>query len=255
VRTGAVCLAVLFLCLAPGCGPSKNEKQKSEAQAASRFRLGNRYLQEGQPRKAVQELQHAVELDSKNATYRNALGQTYFFLGELELAEKSFEKALRLNRSLSDAHHNLALVYSEQGRYEDAEEEFQAALVDPGYLTPEKVYLNWGMMLKKQGDATGAEEKIRKSVALNPRYARGHVALARLLEERDDVDGALDEYLKAYSAAPDSLELNLKLGEIYIQKGNPGQARRFLQKVLDTAAPDSSEALRAEAFLEQLSAG
>jgi type IV pilus assembly protein PilF len=247
--------AVSLVLAAGGCGPSKTEKRKSEAQAASRFRLGNRYLQEGQPRKAVQELQFAVELDPKNATYRNALGQTYFFLGEMDLAERSFRKALRLNGSLSDAHHNLALVYSEQERYEQAEEEYNAALEDPGYLTPEKVYLNWGATLKKQGDLAGAEEKLRQSVMLNPRYARGHVELARLLEERGDVEGALGEYLNAYSAAPDSLELNLKLGELYIQQGNPGQARRFLQKVLDTADPDSSEALRAEAFLQKLSAG
>ena len=49
--------------------------------------------------------------------------------------------------------------------------------------------------------------------------------------------------------------LNLKIGELYLRQGSTEQARHYLQKVLDTAPPESSEALRAQAFLEDLAAG
>jgi tetratricopeptide (TPR) repeat protein len=147
------------------------------------------------------------------------------------------------------------MVYSELGDYKSAEEQYLAALEDPAYLYPEKVYLNWAETLKRQGDMVGAEEKMRESVELNPRYARGYQELGRLLEGKGDDEGALQAYLKAYAGLSEFAELNLQIGEVYLRQGSRKQAIRYLQKVIELAPPESSEALRAQAFLQDLTAG
>ena len=256
VRWQVAIMVVLLISLTPSvAGKRKQAKEREAALASSRFQLGSRYLQDGELRRCLGEFSEAVRLQPRNARYHNGLGQVYFFLNEYDLAEEHLRRALKLNPAHSEAHHNLALVFSERGDYEAAEESYMAALADPAYLTPEKVNLNWGQMLQRKGDVEGAEEKMRKAVELNPRYIRGYQELGRLLEDKGEDAAALEAYLKAYAGLPEHAELNLKIGELYLRQGKTETARRYLQKVLDTAPPESSEALRAEAFLQDLAAG
>ncbi len=256
VRWQVVIMVVLLISLTSGtAGKRKQAKEKDAAVAGSRFRLGSHYLAEGEVRRALSEFSEAVRLQPRNAHYQHGLGLAYFFVDEYDLAEEHFRKAIKINPGFSEAHHSLALVFSAGGEYADAEESYLAALEDPAYATPEKVYLNWGKMLQRKGDSTAAEEKIRKALELNPRYIRGYKELGRLLEDKDQDAAALEAYLKAYSGVPEDAELNLKIGELYLRQGRAEQARRYLQKVIDTAPPESSEALRAHAFLQDLAAG
>ena len=102
-----------------GCG-SGAKKDFDDSRANSYYQLGLRYFQEGQARPALKELERAVELDPKNAVYRNSFGLTYFSLGEYELSEAQFKRALRLDSSYTEIHANLGLVYSEMERYRGA---------------------------------------------------------------------------------------------------------------------------------------
>ena len=256
VRWQVVIMVVLLISLTPAsAGKRKQAKEREAALASSRFQLGSRYLEDGELRRCLGEFMEAVRLQPRNARYHSGLGQVYFFLSEYDLAEEHLRRAIKLNPGFSEAQHNLALVFSERGDYAAAEESYMAALADPAYLTPEKVYLNWGKTLQRKGDVEGAEEKIRKAVGINPRYIRGYQELGRILEDKGEDAAALEAYLKAYSGIPEHAELNLKIGELYLRQGSTEQARRYLQKVLDTAPPESSEALRAQAFLEDLAAG
>jgi Tfp pilus assembly protein PilF len=202
----------------------------------------------------LKELERAVELDPRNAVYRNSFGLTYFSLGEYELSEAQFKRALKLDPSYTEVHANLGLVYSEMERYDLAVQEYATAVADPGYLTPERVYINWGLTLEKQNDMVGAQAKLREAVATNPRYPRGHYELARFLEDHGDEPGALEEYLRAWSGMSEVPVLNLKIGEILLNRGDDGQARRYLEKVI-AVAPDSAEAGQARVHLDRLSRG
>lgn len=252
-RTLAGGLGICLLLTVSGCG-SGAKKELTDSRAATHFRIGARYLQEGQLRAAVQELGRATELRPRDAVYRNSLGLAYFSLGEYDLAEQELKKALQLDPAFTDVHNNLALVYSEQDRYELAEAHYRKALADPAYLTPEKVYLNRGKTLSKQGDREGAEAMYRKAVEVSPRYARGHYELGLLLEEEGDTEGALEAYLLAWTGMSRVPELNLRLGELFLRKGNAVQARQYLGRVID-AAPDSLEAVRARAYLDRMPPG
>ncbi len=256
VRWQVAIMVVLLISLTPGsAGKRKQAKEREALMAGSHFRLGWRYLQDGELPRSLVEFGQAVSLEPRNATYHHGLALAYFFLDRYGLAEEHFRKAIKLNPGFSEAYHDLAKVFSARGEYADAEESYMAALADPAYLTPEKVYLNWGKTLQLKGDADAAEEKIRKALEVNPRYTRGYKELGRLLEDKGEDAAALEAYLKAHSFVPEDVELNLKIGELYLGQGSTEQARRHLQKVLDTAPPESSQALSAQAFLQKLAAG
>ncbi|TDI11518.1 MAG: tetratricopeptide repeat protein [Acidobacteria bacterium] len=256
VRWQVALLVVLLISLtSASAGKRKQAKERDAAVATSRFRLGSSYLQDGDLRRCLSEFLEAVRLQPREARFHNGLGQVYFFLNEYDLAEEHLRRAIKLNPGMSEAHHNLALLFSDRGDYAAAEESYLAALADPAYLTPEKVYLNWGKTLQRKGEVDAAEKKIRKALEVNPLYIRGYRELGRLLEDKGEDAAALEAYLKAYLGIPEHAELNLKIGELYLRQGSADQARRYLQKVIDTAPPESSEALRAHAFLQDLAAG
>lgn len=246
-RLGRAAFVGLLVLLA-ACTSGPKKKSVAESRARSHYQLALRLYQEDQVRPALQEMTRAVDLEPDNAVYRNTLGFVYFSLGEYERAREHYEKALRLDPAFTEVHLNLALVDSEEGNYTEAEAHYRRALADPSYPTPEKIYVNWGLTQQKRGDASGAEAMMRKALEMSPRYPRAHYELARLLETKGDPDTALQEYLKAWEGMSEVPELNLRLGEIYTERNQPGQARPYLEKVI-TVAPQSPAAEKARHLL------
>ena len=242
-------LAALLL-VVPACGGIGKKKAIAENRANAHYRLSVRYFQTGEVRGALQEVTKAVDLAKKNTDYRSFMGLVHFSLGQYELAEEQLQRVLKQNPALTDTHVTLGMVYSEMERYAEAEDHYRAALADPGYLTPEKAYINWGLTQTKQGDDSGAEMLFREALQVSPRYPRGHYELARLLESRGADGEALAEYLQAWKTGLSQLpELNLKLGELYLQRGEQSQAQIYLEKVIGVA-PDSPEAERSRQLLD-----
>jgi type IV pilus biogenesis/stability protein PilW len=246
VRRAAACGLILLLV---ACGAEATKKKDvSESRANAHYQFALRLYEQGQVRNALAQMLSAVELEPNNAVYRNSLGFVYFSLGEYDLARENYDKAIRLDPAFTEVRVNLALVESEQGRYAQAEADYRRALADPAYPTPEKVYVNWALTLRKRGDLAGAETMIRKSLEASPRYPRAHFELGRLLEEQGKGDAALEAYLKAWEGMPELAELNLRLGEIYCKRGESDRARPYLEKVI-AAAPTSVEAEKARMLL------
>jgi type IV pilus assembly protein PilF len=242
----AACGLILLMV---ACGAEATKKKDvSESRANAHYQFALRLYEQGQVRNALAQMLQAVELEPENAVYRNSLGFVYFSLAEYDLARENYEKAIRLDPAFTEVRVNLALVDSEQGRYAEAESGYRRALADPAYPTPEKVYVNWGLTLRKRGDLAGAEAMIRKAIEASPRYARAHFELGRLLEEQGQHDVALREYLTAWDGMPELAELNLRLGEIYCSRGETDRARPYLEKVI-AAAPTSTEAEKARMLL------
>ena len=251
-------VAGLLLLLSAACtevGPTRQQKKEAaEAQAEGRFRMGAKYLNEGESRRALGELLKAVELKPRDAVYRNSLGLAYFSVGEELEAEGQFLHALKLDPHFTDVRNNLGMAYAAQEKFDLAIESFQKAIADPTYLTPEKVYLNWGNTLATMGEPGEAGEMYRKSLDVNPNYARGHYELGLFLEEQGDVPGAIEELLMAWPGLQKMPDLNLKLGELYMEKGDAPEARRYLELIIEDA-PESYQAGKARAYLERMKSG
>jgi type IV pilus assembly protein PilF len=234
-------LLALLLPALLACGGGQ-KKAVAKSRATAHFQLSVRYFQQGGVRAALQEVTKAVDLEKKNTDYLAFMGLVQFSLGQYLLAEESLLKVLELNPAITDTHVTLAMVYSETERYDDARDHYRIALGDPAYLTPEKAYINWGLTELKQGDEINAESLFREALEVSPRYPRAHWELGRLLESQGHASKALAEYLEAWKTGMSEFPvLNLKLGELYLARGEQAEAQIYLEKVIGVS-PDSPEA-------------
>jgi len=155
-RTQVLCgiLLLPLVAWAIGCGGGSVRKEADktvqEMDPDSKIRLARSYWNGGKTGEAMRVLEEGLKEFPENVPIRNYYGQLSFLTGNLEMAESSLQEALRLNPFMTDAHNTLGAVYQEMGRYNDAEREYRLTLEDQSYSTPQKVYLNLGLLFKAQ---------------------------------------------------------------------------------------------------------
>ena len=155
----------LVLAVSMGCSPNSETKRPLEQDhdAVYSVRMARSLFKGGRVGQALATLEAAIAREPDNASLHNYYGVLCFQSGRLELAAEALQRALEVDPYLTDAHNNLGTVYLELGRIAEAEEQFRKALEDPAYPTPEKVYLNLGLLYGSQGRDKESVESLRKS--------------------------------------------------------------------------------------------
>ncbi len=134
--------------------------------------LGRVHDATGKADLAVQEFQHALGLDPRNAEALNGLAHTYENAGRTKDAEAAFRRVVAMRPDYWDGYNTLALYYDRQRRFDEAITQLRKAQE----LTPDnaQLYFNMGAIYLDTGDEKKrpeAEKALRKSIALNPTYA------------------------------------------------------------------------------------
>ncbi len=247
----AACLAAAALAASCG-GPARKPPKKDPAsEAAAKVRMAESLLRGGRLNDALATAQEAIRLQPQNASLRNYYGQICFVAGRHAQAEQALLRALELDPYLTDAHNNLGAVYDQMGRKSEAEAEFRKALADPGYPTPEKAYLNLGLLQVSMGKDEDGLRLLRKSVEINPKFFQAHFELARLLERLGRLDEAAREYEVASPDYDGRGDYHYRLGLTYFRLGLADKARLHLSRVLEVS-PGSESAAQADALLKLL---
>ena len=135
-------------------------------------------------------LRQAVEIQPKLTRNRSNLAACLIGLGRLAEAEAELTGILAEHPRFPLVSFHLGLAYEEQGRLEEARAAYAAEVEHhPDTMTAR---FNLGNVLLRLGDATGAEEQMRATIALAPDEPRPHLFLARaLLARSGDLDEAL----------------------------------------------------------------
>lgn len=175
----------------------------SSARARIHTELGASYYERGQYATALEELKAAIAADSGYAPAYNTTGLVYMDLRQDQLAEKNFRQALDLSPGDSNAHNNYGLFLCSRGRAQEGMPHFQAALKDPLYSTPAKALANAGVCSRELNDDKSAEAHFAKALAIEP-------------------------------ANPVAL---YHLADIHFKRGQPEDARRYLARQQQIAAP------------------
>jgi eukaryotic-like serine/threonine-protein kinase len=133
--------------------------------------LGSIHGATGKNELALEEFQHALQLDPRNADAINGLAHSYESAGRIADAEAAFKKAIALRPDSWDGYNTLGNFYDGQGKYDDAVAQYQHAIE----LTPDnaQVYSNLGAAYLDAGDAKKyplAEAALKKSIDLGPSY-------------------------------------------------------------------------------------
>ncbi len=164
--------------------------------------LGHLHHVAGKYDLALQEYQRALQLDPRSADAQLGLANSYESAGRTADAEAAYRKAIALRPDYWSGYNSLASFLEDHQRYDEAIAQYQHAI----QLTPDNgaLYLNLGAAYTDKGDPKffpGAEEALRKSIALEPSYP----AFANL--------GYLYIQEQKFSDAADAVEKALKIND------------------------------------------
>jgi tetratricopeptide (TPR) repeat protein len=171
--------------------------------------LGRLYRVQAKFDRAVTLYEEAVKVAGREYDVQllNNLTVAYRLAKAFDKAEATAKKVLARTKDNADAYKNLALVYYDQGNYRLAE--FISANArkldnkDPG------VYNNLGMIYLKLNQRGEALAQFQKAVALNDRFAPGHLNIGAMALTYRDYDLAEKEFAKAVSLDPNSPDAHL----------------------------------------------
>lgn len=243
---------VLVLIFAAGCGGKKAPPTKpEELSTRDKVRMAQSMMSAGRVGEALSIMEQALEAEPDNALLYSFFGQMNYQAGEFEAAQAAFLQALELDPHMTDARNFLGAVYAELGRQSDAEREFLQALEDPAYPSPQKVYLNLGLLYASQGRNEQAIAAIRNAVEIDPRFYKAHFELASLLDREGNIEEAAREYEVAGPAYRTVGDYHYRLGFVYFRMGEKAKAKESLERAI-AVAPGSTSAAQADELLRMI---
>jgi arylsulfatase A-like enzyme/Tfp pilus assembly protein PilF len=143
-----------------------------------RYQLGELYVDLGRLDLAEAAFSRALADDTRVASARNALGVVAFRRGDLVTAERQIRAALAERPDVKLAHFNLALVAEARHDPGTAVMEYQKEIALHGDAF--KAAFNLGKLYEQMGNVSAQEAAWRQSIDMNPRFAEGHIFLAKL---------------------------------------------------------------------------
>jgi tetratricopeptide (TPR) repeat protein len=119
-------------------------------------------------------------------------------------------------------HFNLGLISGGEGKWAEAEREFETALrIEPGFSQALEALTE---MLVARNEAPRAVRRVQQQLATDPKDAGAHLLLARLHMNGQRYEAAKIELLQAAELKPGSLDVLVRLGEVYQNLGQADQA-------------------------------
>ncbi len=198
-------------------------------------------LRTGDYERAIESFRHAIELAPDRAAVRKDLAYAYLKIGANEAALEQFAEAMRLD----PADHHVALEYAflchETGRRALARRVFDRLrrTGDPASrAVAEQAFQNIDRAL--------ADGIARWLAALdkNPADFGTHLELARLAEERDDLELAATHYERAWRLRPERRAVLVDLGRVWLGLGQLERGMAALLAASRGAEPHAADRAR-----------
>ena len=207
---------------------------------ASHFNLGNLYLAEGNPKKAIDEYGISSRLRPDSVPPLVNASMAYYALGEKENAEKSLRRAVKIAPENAAARLNLGMLLGEMGKEKEAEKEFRAA----AKADPKSAQAAYNLCVVTSKDRTDEALKwCRKATSLRPEDPRYGYTYAFLLDRKGDTAKAVPVLRKIVDRNQPYSPAYVMLGTIYEKQGKAGEAKKVYRKAADNAQlPDPDRA-------------
>ena len=248
-------LAALVLacagCVGDGSGLRPTSAADDRAKGAEiHTELGQRYMQNGDLKGALEKLQKALQFDPKYVPAHTVIAVLYERINDPVNAELHYRKAVEFDPKKGSVNNNLAVFLCKEHRAAEAKPYFDRALADPFYETPDLALTNAGTCQLQSQDYDAAEGYFRKALDRNPNNADALYQMAHVLYLKNDAFRArafLQRYEALGAPSPDSLKLG---HDIELRLGN-GEGAQDYAKRLRERFPDSDPAHALEATARQ----
>lgn len=224
-------ILVLISCLA-GCGPKKDSKSTAVSDTIMEERSADRLLNQKRCADAVQGYLALEKKLPKDPNVHNKLGLAYMCDNKPELAVPEFQGILATNPSFTDVHNNLGVAYMMMKNYPDAQKEFRIALQDTSYPATGPLF-NLAKLAYTQESYEESRALAKKVMALLPKEPGPRLIYGMSLEKLGRDDEAIVAFKDLLQMAPDSLEGNYYMADVYMKKRQSCQARVYYAKVVD----------------------
>jgi serine/threonine-protein kinase len=177
---------------------------------------------------AVQEFQHALQLNPRDADALAGMAGAYERMGRFVDAEATFQKATALRPDFWDGYNMLGMFYTRRGKNAEAIAEFRRVIE----LTPDNApaYLNLASVYLNMGDArffTDAEQALNKSIGLSPSYpAYANLGLLYYNEKRYRDAAAMTEKALSFNDKDYRVWSNLVAAYEWLKENDKAAAAR-----------------------------
>ena len=241
----ATAVSILSATLA-GCVASDGRnplKQESSDETAAKYniQLGTAYLQQGNFSLAKEKLERSLKQNPRDPDVHTSLGLLYDRTGDDKLADKHFREALRLAPEKPDLINNYAVFLCKRGRVDEGVDRFNSVAGNKYYRTPEVALTNAGVCLRTAKRLDDAQARFIGAIRARPNYSEATVQLASLYLERSqpgDARKVVDTYLGAFKPNADVLYAAVQVA----RASKDRMAEEKYSRTLRLEFPDSAQA-------------
>jgi type IV pilus assembly protein PilF len=164
----------------------KDEPVSDNKIVENRIQLALGYLSKGDHAGARQNLNKAMEVNSRSPELHDVWALLYQKEQEFGEAESHYKQALTYDPSFTRGRSNYGLFLLRQGRYEEAYQQFSKGTEDLGYPKRAELFYRVGISALKLNKSIEAESAFTRAAVLNPRLSFAYLELAELAYGRDD---------------------------------------------------------------------
>lgn len=190
-------------------------------------KIGDMFLKKGLAQDALQHFQEVLTHDDHDAVALEGVGEAYFRMGKEEEAGASFRKAITLKPDRWQTRNFLGMLLDRQKRHQDAIAEYEQGL----RVRPDEAILlnNIGLAYYLLGRYEDAVRSFQQALYTGSGQPKIHnnlgLALAKLKRYQDA--------LESFRSGSSEEEAYNNLGAFYLSSGESGQAIACFKKAID----------------------
>lgn len=174
--------------------------------------LGILAAREGNYDQAIQDFQHALQIDPEHTIALQNLGSAYRQKKDWAQAKSTLERALALNPEDAEANYSLGMVYAQQNDMEHAYDYLQKAIAArPAY--PEALN-NLGILYLRTRRPAEAIQSFEQSIRVAPSYDQAYLNLARVYAIEGDREKAKTVLRALLDQQPDHAQAKAELKQL-----------------------------------------
>jgi tetratricopeptide (TPR) repeat protein len=212
----------------------------TEGNFMEHHRLAAALLRAGRVEPSIEAFRRSIELQPGRPGPHFGLGNALASLGRLEEAEPAYREGLRLEPEHARGHAQLAYLLIRAGRGEEARPHLERALAlhesrplaeadAPEVAAP---YAALAELLAEQGDLEGAIARYRQALAIDPRRIGAHAQLGLALARSGRHAEAIPHLSRALAVKRDSAWLQAGIAMSFAGVGRPRDAIRHYRNAL-----------------------
>jgi tetratricopeptide (TPR) repeat protein len=170
---------------------------------------GRAWLEDGDPERALADLNEAIRLDPQSAAWFTTRALIHDELGKPDLAIRDYDEAIRLDPQDAQSYNNRGVAYKADGQYARAIRDYTEALrLDPNFCD---AYFNRANAQKALKEYDQAVRDYGEAVRLDPDFTDAYFNRANAYRRLKQYAQAVSDYRQVLRLDPEDADANSNL--------------------------------------------